>query len=131
MFRRPLGCLALATFSLSLLPSRAATAADGPTEAQLSAARALFIAAEKDEDAERWSDALEKLQRVAQVKLTPGVRYHIALCEEHLGRLVAALNDYKVAASEAHAENASDVLRLVDKRVADSTERIPHVIIVL
>jgi hypothetical protein len=92
MFRRPLGCLALATFSLSLLPSRAATAADGPTEAQLSAARALFIAAEKDEDAERWSDALEKLQRVAQVKLTSGVRYHTALCEtDRIPRVVVVL----------------------------------------
>src|SRR5580692_4615244 len=131
MFRRPLGCLALATFSLSLLPSRAATAADGPTEVQLSAARALFIAAEKDEDAERWSDALEKLQRVAQVKLTSGIRYHTALCEEHLGRLIAALTDYKAAANQARAENASDVLRLVDRRVIDSTERIPRVVVVL
>ena len=131
MSSRSLRRLALAAVPLSILISRIALADDAPTTAQLNAARALFIAAEKDEDAQRWSDAFEKLQRVAQVKLTPGVRYHLALCEEHLGRLVAALGDYKTAASDALVEKASDVLRLVDKRVTDTTERIPHVIVVL
>ncbi len=131
MHFRPLGQLALAAVLLLTLPARVAVAADGPSDAQLTAARDLFLAAEKDEDAQRWSDALEKLRRVAQVKLTPGVRYHTALCEEHLGRLVAALSDYKAAASEARAENASDVLRLVDRRIVDSTERVPRLVIVL
>jgi hypothetical protein len=131
MFLRTPGRLALAVLSLSALIGRTARAADAPTEAQLSAARDLFVLAEKDEDAERWTDALEKLQRVAEVKRTPGVRYHTALCEEHLGRLVAALNDYKAAADQARAENASDVLRLVDRRIADSTERVPRIVIVL
>jgi hypothetical protein len=131
MHFRPMGQLLLATVLLLMLPARVAVAGDGPSDAQLSAARDLFIAAEKDEDAQRWSDALEKLKRVAQVKLTPGVRYHTALCEEHLGRLVAALSDYKAAANEARAENASDVLRLVDRRILDSTERVPRLVIVL
>src|SRR5260221_4408043 len=128
MFLRPLRRLVLAVVPLSMLISRIAVADDAPTTAQLNAARSMFIAAEKDEDAQRWSEAFEKLQRVAQVKLTPGVRYHLALCEEHLGRLVAALSDYKTAASDALAEKASDVLRLVDRRITDTTERIPHVI---
>ncbi len=89
------------------------------------------MAAEKDEDAQRWNDALVKLERVAQVKLTSGVRYHTALCEEHLGHLVAALSDYEAAAEQAHAENATDVLRLVDRRIADSTERTPQVVVVV
>lgn len=131
MFLRTPGRLALAVLSLSALIGRTARAADAPTEAQLSAARDLFVSAEKDEDAQRWTDALEKLQRIAEVKRTPGVRYHTALCEEHLGRLVAALNDYKAAADQARAENASDVLRLVDRRIADSTERVPRIVIVL
>jgi hypothetical protein len=106
-------------------------AGDATSEATLRAARDLFMAAERDEDGGRWGEALEKLGRVAQVKLTPGVRYHTALCEEHLGRLVAALNDYKAAAAEARVERAGDVLRLVDRRVADSTERVPRITIVL
>ncbi len=131
MFLRTPGRLALAALPVFTLIAQTAAAADAPSDAQLSAARDLFVSAEKDEDAQRWSDALEKLQRVAQVKLTPGVQYHTALCEEHLGRLVAALNDYKAAADQARAENANDVLRLVDRRIADSTERVPRIVIVL
>jgi tetratricopeptide (TPR) repeat protein len=117
--------------ALPVLMARTAQAGDPPSTAQLNAARDLFLAAEKDEDAERWADALEKLERVAAVKLTPGVRYHTALCEEHLGRLVAALDDYKTAAVQARAENARDVLRLVDRRIADATERVPRITIVI
>jgi hypothetical protein len=131
MFLRNLGRVTLAALPLLTPIAHTAWAADAPSDAQLSAARDLFVSAEKDEDAQRWSDALEKLQRVAQVKLTPGIRYHTALCEEHLGRLVAALNDYKAAADQARAENANDVLRLVDRRIADSTERVPRIMIVL
>jgi hypothetical protein len=132
MLLRPSRIFAAAA-ALSFVPLFGGPArADGaPTDAELSAARALFSEAEKDEDAQRWSDALEKLQRVGHVKMTPGVRYHTALCEEHLGRLVAALHDYKTAATEARAEKAGDVLRLVDKRVADSSGRVAHLTVVM
>jgi len=74
----------------------AATANAAPSD-DVRRARVLFEQAEADEDGERWSEALEKLRDVARVKLTAGVRYHIALCEEHLGRLVRALGDYREA----------------------------------
>jgi hypothetical protein len=116
---------------LSPLFPQPARCGEPSPDAALSAARDLFFAAEQDEDAGHWSDALDKLQRVAQVKLTPGIRYHTALCEEHLGRLVAALNDYKAAAEQARVEQANDVLRLVDRRVIDSTERVARITIVV
>jgi hypothetical protein len=116
---------------LSIAPATGARADTPPTDAQLSVARDLFIAAEKDEDADRWADALDKLTRVAAVKLTSGIRYHTALCEEHLGRLLAALRDYKAAANQARAENASDVLRLVDKRLNDAADRLPRLVVVV
>jgi hypothetical protein len=131
MFLRTLRRVAPLVAPAALLCAGIASAEDTPTPAALKAARELFMAAEKDEDAQRWSDALEKLQRVAQVRLTSGVRYHTALCEEHLGHLVAALNDYKAAADQARAENAADVLRLVGKRIADATERTPQVVVVV
>ncbi len=120
----------------ALLAGAFATAkarADEPATPGLSleAARDLFVEAEKDEDAGRWGEALEKVRRVAEVKLTPGVRYHVALCEEHLGQLLSALDDYKTAATQARAENAPDVLRLVDARVADASLRVAHVVIAL
>jgi hypothetical protein len=103
-------------------PSHAA----GPSPAQVQAARELFQDAERDEDAKRWSDALDKLRRVAAVKLTPGVRYHIALCEENLGQLVAALADYTLAENQARAENAPDVLRLVGEKLKSLKTRVPR-----
>jgi hypothetical protein len=119
--------LALAAFlAVILVPSVARTA---PAEDEVRAARRLFAEAEKDEDASRWADALEKLRRVAQVKLTAGIHYHIALCEEHLGQLATALDQYTSAEGQARAENAQDVLALVGKRIEDLGPRVPRLTI--
>jgi len=97
-----------------------------PTDAQLRAARELFARAERDEDAGRWAEALDTLQRVSQVRLTAGVRYHIALCEEHLGQLATALGTYAAAEQQAQTENAEDVLRLVGKQMSALNPRVPR-----
>ena len=76
--------LALPATALAGDPPRAAAPITQPTPGQVQAARELFKAATSDEDAARWTDALEKLHRVADVKLTASVRYHIAFCEEKL-----------------------------------------------
>ena len=112
--------LALATSATTV------TALASPSEAELRAARDRFAEAEKDEDAGRWSDALEKVQRVAEVKLTSGVRYHLALCEEHLGHLVAALEAFGDAKTQAKADGARDVLRLVGKQLDELGPRVPR-----
>jgi len=122
---RTLARLLGATF-LTLATSFAAPAAAGPTEADLKGARDLFAEAEKDEDAGRWSDALDKLHRVADVKLTSGVRYHVALCEEHLGHMVTALDDFAAAQTQARADGAHDVLRLVGKHLDELGPRVPR-----
>jgi hypothetical protein len=100
-----------------------------PTDAELRAARLLFADAEKDEDAGRWQDALEKLRRVAEVKPTAGVRSHVALCEEHIGQLARALDDYAAAETQAGADGAKDVLRFVGKRLAELGPRVPRLTI--
>ncbi len=125
--RRRASAAALATVGALLATGAVAGAA--PTASELQAARELFAQAEKDEDAARWSDALEKLRRVAAYKLTAGVRYHLALCEEHLGQLATALADYEAAQHQAHEENAQDVLRLVGKQVAGLSARVPRLTI--
>jgi hypothetical protein len=63
------------------------------------------------------------------VKPTPQVRFNIALCEERLGRLVTALGDYELAASDAEAEKADQVLREVDARLESLKARVPRVIV--
>jgi hypothetical protein len=104
--------------------ARAASADDA-----LATARERFAAAESDEDAGLWSDALVKLREVAAVRFTSGVRYHVALCEEHTGQLVEALADYTEADRQARSEGARDVLKLVGVRIAELKTRIPHIAI--
>ena len=119
--------LALA-LPLASLPGSALALPQGG-DARLVQAREKFVAAERDEDGARWPDALAKLREVAAVRLTPGVRYHIALCEEHVGQLTAALRDYTEAEREARSEGAEDVLSLVGARIADVDARTPRVAI--
>jgi hypothetical protein len=105
---------------LATAPLRAA-----PPDA-LERARQLFVQAEIDEDKERWSEALDKLRDVSQVRLTAGVRYHVALCEEHLGQLARALADYRATEDQARIENAKDVLRIVGRQLAPLEARVPR-----
>lgn len=124
--RRHCGSLVAALLGVGVATSSAQA---GPADVEVRMARQLFADAEKDEDAGQWNDALVKLRRVAQVKLTAGIHYHIALCEEHVGHLAAALDEYTSAEVQARSETATDVLRLVGKRIADLGPRVPRLTI--
>jgi hypothetical protein len=111
---------------LAAVPGLPANAAASPADLQVQAARELFQDAVKDEDSGHWTEALAKMKRVAEVKPTAGVRYHVALCEEHLGQLATALGDYTTAEGQARAEGAQDVIRLVGKQITDLGPRVPR-----
>lgn len=116
------GCVVLA-----LLLCASAARADG-TPAQLKAARELFADASRDEDAGRWSAALDKLRRVAQVRQTAGVRYHVALCEERLGQTATALAHYTEALKAAHDEKNREVLELLrEPFLRDLRAKVPTI----
>jgi hypothetical protein len=108
-------------------PPPAQPSISAPSSPEVQAARELFGRAEADEDAGRWEAALEKLHKVLATKDTAGVRYHVALCEERLGKLATARSDYAAADAIARTEQAHDVLRLVGKKLSDLERRIPHV----
>ncbi len=97
-----------------------------PSDSDVRAARDLFVQAEKEEDDGDWQSALEKLHRVAEIRLTAGVRYHMALCQENLGLLATALASYQEAENQARQEEARDVMRLVGKQVAALSARVPR-----
>ena len=97
-----------------------------PSEADVRAARDFFSNAVKEEDNNHWQAALTMFKQVSEVKLTAGVRYHLALCEEKLGDLAKALSQYTLAESQARQENARDVLRLVGKQVERLEQRVPR-----
>jgi hypothetical protein len=104
---------------------RAAAAAE-PSPQQLQSARDLFADAQKSEREGNWTAALDALNRVAAVKLTPGVLYHLALCKEKLGMLVEAYKDYQAAERAAAAQNVDDVLQAVKGPLAALREKVPR-----
>jgi hypothetical protein len=108
---------------------QASAAPDDSRRPDLKEARAIFVQAERDEDNERWRDAYDKLQTVARMKATAGVRYHLALCEKHLGLLADALADFSRAEADARTENAADVLRLVGRELDELRLRVPRLAI--
>lgn len=113
--------------ALSVAASARPAGATEPTRGELAAARDLFAHAETDEDAGRWGDALEKLRRAGAVKMTPGIRFHVALCEERLGRFAAALTDYVAAQDAAREGGNKDVLDAVVDPLAQLRARTPTI----
>jgi len=110
---------------LVLLLGRPGVAFAEPTKGEIAAARALFAEGEADEQAGRWADALSKIRRASTVKMTPGIRFHIAVCEEKLAQLVPALDDYAAAQAAAQRENNQEVLDLVAEPLAALKARVP------
>jgi hypothetical protein len=107
--------------------------ADEPTETQLAAARQLFNEGKELEKQNQWAEALARFKKVGEVKMTPQVRFHIALCDENLGRLVSAINGYELAADEAKqsAALASDVAGNAPARAEALRKRVPQVQLVV
>src|ERR1700689_5468470 len=95
--RRVLAALWLG--STVVIEGSAALAQTGgsPPADPLAPARALFAEALRDEDAQRFSDALQKFQRVRSVRDTAPIEYRIGACYEGLGQPLPALAAYREA----------------------------------
>jgi hypothetical protein len=115
----------LGLVSALVLTSGAALAQDS---AELKQARAQFQQATELEQARNWTAALQAFREVGQVRMTPQVRFHIAVCEENLGRWVAALGGYELALADADRVNA-DFRDEVEGNVQRLRARIPKLVI--
>jgi len=102
--------------------------ADGPTPSELKKARSQFQRGIELEQASNWSEALQQFREVGAVRMTPQVRFHIAYCEEGLGRLVTALGGYELAQGEADQVGA-DFKGEVETAVTSLRARIPKLLI--
>jgi hypothetical protein len=97
----------MAALSLGLLALGASVPAAAQTTKDLAQLRQVFAEGRQLEDNGQWADALEKFKEVAAGKMTPQVRFHIALCEENLGKLVSAKRGFDLAAAEGTAAGSS------------------------
>ena len=97
------------------------------TPEELAAARQLFNEGKDLEKQKSYGGALEKFKKVAGVKMTPQVRFHIALCEENLGHLVDAINGFALAADEAKraGSTATEVAENAPRRAEALRLRVP------
>jgi len=117
------------TLTLSLLgpvysplyPAAEAQAADDTTRA-----RALFQEGLQLEAGGNFAGALAKFEEVAQLKRTPQVLFHVAFCQEKLGKLVAALGGYRLVALEGgdDPKNAK-VVQAAQEALAGLEKRVP------
>jgi len=109
---------------LALVPALQAPpvlAASEPTPSELSVARRLFNEGRAAEDAARWREAADKFRRATAIKDTPGMRFHLARCEEEQGAFVEALVEYDRARELIDGGmRAADV----EKLLAGARERV-------
>ncbi len=113
--------LALVVALVPALQAPSAFAAAEPTPSELSVARRLFDEGRAAEDAARWRDAAEKFRQATAIKDTPGLRFHLARCEEEQGAFVEALVEY----DRARELIDSGVKALdVEKLLAQARERV-------
>lgn len=121
---RPRAFLLASVFAVVLSAPRAS--AQSPEELQ--AARDLFQEAFKDEQEKRYSEALEKFQRVAKVKESASVRYRIATVLAEMGRLREARDMYRALAATKASLPPSDqeTADSAAERVVELDGRIPR-----
>ena len=114
----PYALAIVAACGLDLLTARPAAA---QSEDEKRVARELFQDAYKDEQQKRYTEALEKFQRVARVKETAAVRYRIANVLDALGRLREARDTFRaIAATKASLPTPAE------QEIADSAAERAH-----
>jgi hypothetical protein len=116
----------LATAALAASTFATQAAAQEPDKADLARARTAFQEAVALAAANNCAAALAKYKEVAQVKMTPQVAFNTAECEARLGKLVSALGNYRIAASQAADDKrAAAVLKETPARIEELEVRIP------
>jgi hypothetical protein len=113
----------------ALVLSVPAFAAD-PLATELALARRLFSDARTAEDAKDWPTAVARLRDAISIVETPGLRFHLAYCEEQQKLLVEALVDYERAEDLPSGHN-EEFRSQIPSRRASLLKRIPTIALLL
>lgn len=126
--RRPSSILRGIVLGLALLAAAETRAAAQPRGSAEQARRAF----EEGVDLEKKGDfaaALARFRDAAQIKATPGVRFHEGYCLEMTGKLALALDTYEQASTLAREQNKTEVLAAVRARLEPLAARVPKLAI--
>ncbi|NLE89146.1 MAG: hypothetical protein GX607_22405 [Myxococcales bacterium] len=96
-------------------------------EVDLERARELFAAGKTSMEHGDWREAARRFREAAIIKDTPGLRYHIAYCEENAEQLLRARVEYEAAGRLLEALPAPDVEGLLGPALARVAQKIPEV----
>lgn len=123
--------LALSAFcpSVAWAQSSEATLEEAPPMPTLDQARTAFVEGRELLSQEKWSEAGERFAFAARAKNTPGLRYYVGYCREKEGRLLAALEQYRLAAELLEIEPAGDVQKLVEEAIPRLEKEIPRLVV--
>lgn len=113
--------------SALLLAVPAAARADNATPADVEQAKTLFFEGIAREDAGDWPGALEKFHRALSIRATPAIRFHVALCLEKTGRLVAARAEFERAREQALLDGPMSVVGKARQHIDALDARIPAI----
>lgn len=99
-----------------------------PSKKDLEAAKKAFFEGIDFEEKKDWAKALDRFEAVAKVRMTPQVRFHIALCKENLGLLIEAVHDFELAENDAKAEKVETVAKEAPDHAAAIKPKIPKLV---
>lgn len=123
------GALCVAAALATSAPLFSVQAAE-PSAVELEAARKLFEDGVRQEEAGDWSAALATFRKVASVRSSPAVLFHLGLCLEKTGKLVEARSQFLAAGREAGTKPDSKAIAERANTHADALrKRIPSVIL--
>ncbi|MGZ3417606.1 MAG: hypothetical protein ACXVEE_07055 [Polyangiales bacterium] len=114
-----------ASFPATSFAQKAATT----SKADLEKAKKAFFEGIALEEQKKWDEALKRFELVAKVRMTPQVRFHIALCKENLGMLIEAMHDFELAEADAKSEKVETVMKEAPEHAAAIKPRIPKLTI--
>jgi hypothetical protein len=80
-------------------------------------------------ESEDWLGASAQFVIAAQIKNTPGIRYHIAFCQEKAGKMAEALQGYELARELLRVSPAEDVAKLIPTAIARVRPRVGAVVL--
>lgn len=120
---------ALAGACLFLAVALGSRASQAQSKAELAQARVDFREGLALQTAGNCAGAIEKFEAVGRVKMTPHVLFNLGLCEERLGRLVAALGHYQLALADAEAQKIAEVSDPSRESIQALEARIPRLTI--
>ncbi len=82
-------------------------------------------------NAGRWGEAAEKLRTVLAIRSSPKVHFTLGQADEHVGRLVAAFDEYSRALSDGQAAGDSAASSAAGDALRALTPRVPVVRLVV